>query len=186
MGSMADAARYGLAWWRRLMFAAVGRAPRLSAPALGFMLGRVAHALERRLPVPGEAAAELYQGAARGAQVEAVAEYIRRAAPADLRADISDHIAATRATRAVIADMAAVVRPWPFRLAGVTTPVELWHGTDDPAVPLGYAQGLAADLGNACVHPCAGEGHFVFHTHGGQVVASIRNHAGRTAPQTRS
>jgi pimeloyl-ACP methyl ester carboxylesterase len=40
-----------------------------------------------------------------------------------------------------------------------------------------FARSLAAELPNARLHLFADEGHVVFHTHGDEVIASIRRHA---------
>jgi pimeloyl-ACP methyl ester carboxylesterase len=178
--SLADAADYGLAWWRRLVFGLTAWAPVVSVPLLGFMLGRVGRKLQGRLGAPDEAALELFEGAARGAQIAAVIEYVQSSDAEELRSEISDYIAATGATKAVVADMVAVARPWPFELDSVATPVEIWHGRDDPAVPVGFAEAMAASLPNGRAHLFEGEGHFVFHTHADAVAASIREHAAIT------
>jgi pimeloyl-ACP methyl ester carboxylesterase len=106
-----------------------------------------------------------------------VARYVETSEPDDLRAEIRDYIVATRATRAVLDDIAAVVEPWPFTLGALAARVEIWHGGSDPAVPVSFARSLAAELPNARLHLFADEGHFVFHTHGDEVIASIRRHA---------
>ena len=62
-------------------------------------------------------------------------------------------------------------------MSSLTTPVEIWHGLDDPAAPVSFARRTAAQLPNAQAHLFDGEGHFVFHTHGDAIAASIREHA---------
>jgi pimeloyl-ACP methyl ester carboxylesterase len=76
-----------------------------------------------------------------------------------------------------MADLAAYVRPWPYELSSISTPVEIWHGRTDPAVPVRFAERAAGNLGNGRAHLFDGEGHFVFQTHGDAVVASIWQHA---------
>jgi pimeloyl-ACP methyl ester carboxylesterase len=66
---------------------------------------------------------------------------------------------------------------WPFDLGAVRTPVELWHGDDGAAVPVGFAKGLAVSLPEAQLHGFEGEGHFVFRSHGDEVTKSIALHA---------
>jgi pimeloyl-ACP methyl ester carboxylesterase len=79
--------------------------------------------------------------------------------------------------------MASFARPWSFKPGMLTTPVELWHGTDDGAVPFSYAEALSKLLPNATLHQLEGEGHFVFLTHGDEICQSIHGAAllnGRT------
>jgi pimeloyl-ACP methyl ester carboxylesterase len=177
MGSTGDAASYGISWGRRLLFGVVGRAPALSAPLLAGMLRLNTWELRRWLEFPDGAALALFRGPARGAQVAAVADYVRSRTPDELRIEMSDYLAGTGATQAVVDDVLAMGRPWQFDLSAIAAPVELWQGRDDPAVPTAYAEGLASDLPNARLHLFDGEGHFVFHTHGDAIAASIREHA---------
>jgi pimeloyl-ACP methyl ester carboxylesterase len=136
----------------------LSRAPAVATPLLRFVPGRVAAKLERLLDRPEEAALKLFEGAARDAQVAAVADYARSGTPEALRAEIADYVAAARSTRAVLADIAALVRPWPFELAALETHVEIWHGLDDPAAPAGAARALAAVLPDSRAQLFPGEG----------------------------
>jgi pimeloyl-ACP methyl ester carboxylesterase len=43
-------------------------------------------------------------------------------------------------------DLVRYSRPWGFRLEDVTQPVTLWHGTDDPKVPVELARRAASNL----------------------------------------
>ena len=43
-------------------------------------------------------------------------------------------------------DLVLYSRPWGFRLEDVTQPVTLWHGTDDPKVPVELARRAASNL----------------------------------------
>jgi pimeloyl-ACP methyl ester carboxylesterase len=106
-----------------------------------------------------------------------VEEYIRRTAPEELRQELADFAEGTRAVEAIVADVRAIVGRWPFELATLTTPVEIWHGLDDPAAPAAGARRLAAALPNASPHLFVREGHFVFHSHGDEVAASLVEHA---------
>ena len=67
--------------------------------------------------------------------------------------------------------------PWPFALADVTAPVEIWHGRSDPAAPFAFAERAAAELPRATLHALDDEGHFVFHSHADEIAASIAGHA---------
>lgn len=178
MGSLSGDGWQGFAWLpRRLVFGLIAHAPALSAPLLSRMLGRLARGIRDRLDSPADAAIWFFTGSDRGAQTAAIAAYVRQSAPDDLQGELRDYAAGTGATRAIMDDLRAYARPWPFDLATMTTPVEIWHGRDDPAVPVRFAERAASALPNARAHIFAGEGHFVFHTHGDAVVASIRAHA---------
>src|SRR6516164_4571803 len=47
-------------------------------------------------------------------------------------------------TTVMAADLLRYTRPWGFRLDQVTTAVHLWHGEQDPKVPIAVARQLAA------------------------------------------
>ena len=106
-----------------------------------------------------------------------MARYIRATPPEDLRDDLSDHARATASTRAVLDDVVSYTRPCPFELGCVDVPVEIWHGVDDPAVPVAFAERTASELPRATLHAFPGEGHFVFHSHGAEIAESIAQHA---------
>ena len=134
--------------------------------------------LRRRLDSPAEAALWFFKGPAQGAQIAAIAEYVRTSPPEDLRSELSDYAAGMSATSAIINDLLAYVRPWAFELSSISTRVEIWHGLDDPAAPVSFAERTASALPNAQAHLFAGEGHFVFHTHGDAIAGSIRSNEG--------
>ena len=177
IGSLAGVAGKDLPLPRRLMFKLVAGVPAVFGPVLagGFRLLR--RGIAKRLDAPAEAATWFFKGPAQGAQIAAVAEYIRITAPDDLRDELSDFAEGTRATRAIVDDLKAYVRPWPFDLSTLTTRVELWHGRNDPAAPIAFAERMASDLPNAELHAFTDEGHFVFHAHAEAVTTAIREHA---------
>ena len=177
IGSLAGDAGQDLPWLRRLAFRLIARAPRVSGPLLAGVFRLLRRGLVKRLDSPVEAALWFFKGPAQGAQIAAVAEYVRTSAPEDLRSELSDFAAGTRATRAIVNDLVAYVRPWPFELSSLSTPVEIWHGRDDPAAPVSFAERTASELANARAHLFDGEGHFVFHTHADAIATSIREHA---------
>jgi len=168
---------------RRLAFVVMARAPLVSRPLLGGGFRLFRRAIEKRLGSPVEAAKWFFDGPARGAQVEAVARYIHSTPPDDLRQDLSDHARATERTQAILDDIVSYASPCPFELGQVDVPVELWHGDDDPAVPVAFAERAAAELPRAVLHVFPGEGHFVFHSHGAEIAASIARHGALARPE---
>jgi pimeloyl-ACP methyl ester carboxylesterase len=64
-------------------------------------------------------------------------------------------------TRAAAQELSLFARPWGFELADVTTPVHLWHGTDDVNVPLAVAQAVGCALPEAHEHIVDGAAHAV-------------------------
>jgi pimeloyl-ACP methyl ester carboxylesterase len=165
----------GLPWQRRLGFRFVALSPATATVLFRRMGRRLGKQLQQYLDEsPEKAAKELFSGAALGAQAAAAEEYVRTTGSEELRIEITDYMAGAASARAVINDILAIVRPAALELGGLTTPVEIWHGLADPAVPVSFAEGLASRLPNARTHLFGGEGHFVFHSHAEEVVASIR------------
>ncbi len=81
--------------------------------------------------------------------------------------------------------------PWRARLYGVTVPVAVIHGEDDPLFPVANAEALASELASATLHVVAGMGHEmpsrVRPTVAGLIVDAVRSGeaARRSAPSTR-
>jgi pimeloyl-ACP methyl ester carboxylesterase len=176
LGSLAATGTDVLGRGRRLMFRAL-TAPVAGAPLRGAMVWHMRRAVGRPLSrSAAEGAEELFEGAARGAQVKAVAAYIRDSPDDLLQREISDQLDSA-SSDGLVNDVRAYLRPWPFGLEEIRTRVEIWHGLDDPAVPPGFARAAGSRLQDGEVHMLDGEGHFVFHTHADEVAASIREHA---------
>lgn len=51
--------------------------------------------------------------------------------------------------------------PWEFAPEDITTPVTVWHGTDDRVCPVGQAQRLARRIPDAELHLVEGAGHLL-------------------------
>ena len=159
MGSLAGDGWHGVAWLpRRLIFSLAAHAPAVAGPPLAGMLRLLARGIRKRLDSPAEAAIWFFTGSDRGPQVAAIAEYVRTSTPEDLRDELADYAAATAATDAIVGDLAAYARPWPFALESIATPVAIWHGRADPAVPVRFAERAARELptrGRTCSTPRA-------------------------------
>lgn len=174
LGSIAAAGPEELGRAKRMMFHLITAVPGLAA--LPMRMNR--RILSRRFAEsPAAAAHELFKDVAKGAQIAATEEYVRGADEDDLREEMASYIAATGASTAIVDDLRAYVREWPFALRDIQVPVELWHGTDDPAVPPAFARRAASELPHSRLHLLAGEGHFVWHGHAEEVAASIVEHA---------
>jgi pimeloyl-ACP methyl ester carboxylesterase len=73
---------------------------------------------------------------------------------------------------AMAEDLRQYLRPWGFDLADVRGPVQIWHGLDDPKVPIELARGLADQVPHATTHFLPG-GHFLAFEHMGEILAQI-------------
>jgi pimeloyl-ACP methyl ester carboxylesterase len=70
--------------------------------------------------------------------------------------------AAEGGVRGMIADYLAYARPWGFDVQDVGASVQLWHGLDDPLVPVEHALQLAIALPRCWVFLDPDEGHHFF------------------------
>lgn len=70
----------------------------------------------------------------------------------------------------VVADYAAIARPWGCDLWAAKLPITVWQGTDDRMVPVHHAEQLAARLPKATLKLWDGEGHLGTITHVDEVL----------------
>jgi pimeloyl-ACP methyl ester carboxylesterase len=75
-------------------------------------------------------------------------------------------------TTAMAADLLRYTRPWGFGLDQVTTTVHLWHGEQDPRVPITAARQLAASLPHCHTHFGTG-GHLMACDHAGEILTTV-------------
>ena len=75
-------------------------------------------------------------------------------------------------TTVMAADLLKYTRPWDFRLDQVTATVHLWHGEQDPKVPITVARQLAAGLPRCHTHFGAG-GHLMACDHAGEILNTV-------------
>jgi pimeloyl-ACP methyl ester carboxylesterase len=75
-------------------------------------------------------------------------------------------------TTAMVADLLRYTRPWGFGLDQVTTTVHLWHGEQDPKVPITLARQLAAGLPRCQAHFGPG-GHLMACDHAGEILTTV-------------
>lgn len=74
----------------------------------------------------------------------------------------------------MVSDGAIYARPWPFALSDIKTPVLIWHGTDDQAVPVSIGHYYAAHIRQAEARFPKGEGHFsLVRHHINEMIAQI-------------
>ncbi|MBE1584372.1 alpha/beta fold hydrolase [Nonomuraea angiospora] len=69
-------------------------------------------------------------------------------------------------------DLRRYLRPWGFEPADVSGPVRLWHGTEDPKVPVTLARRLAARLPRVSARFVPG-GHFAAFAHQDEIIGEI-------------
>ncbi|MGD9996253.1 MAG: alpha/beta fold hydrolase [Ilumatobacteraceae bacterium] len=79
-----------------------------------------------------------------------------------------------RGAHGVVADYAALSRPWGCELSTATGAVTVWHGTADTMVPLRHSAELARRLPNATLTTWEGEGHLAPITHVDQILDTLR------------
>ncbi|MFI6321760.1 alpha/beta fold hydrolase [Nonomuraea sp. NPDC050556] len=102
---------------------------------------------------------------ARGDAAQLIARVEKSLPPADLEvfrdllddttraAFVEDVRESSRQGGAALADdLLDYLRPWGFPLADVRSPVRLWHGTEDPKVPVSLARRLADQLPDVTAH----------------------------------
>lgn len=77
-----------------------------------------------------------------------------------------------------VADLCALVRPWPFDPHGLAA-LHLWHGSRDGIVPLLHSERLASRVPGAQLLRVEGEGHFSLPVH--HAAAVVRRLVGNAA-----
>jgi pimeloyl-ACP methyl ester carboxylesterase len=75
-------------------------------------------------------------------------------------------------TAVLAADLLRYGRPWGFGLDEVTTTVQLWHGEQDPKVPIAIARQVATSLPRCQAHFGAG-GHLMACDHAGDILTAL-------------
>ena len=73
----------------------------------------------------------------------------------------------------VLDDYAATGADWGPMLAAIRAPVHVFQGTEDRLVPVDHAHRLAERIDGSELRLLAGEGHFLLHTHGADVLAAL-------------
>lgn len=75
--------------------------------------------------------------------------------------------------KAAAMEFTMFVQPWHFALEDITVPVEIWHGTVDPNVPIRLAREMASRLPNCTTHFIEGGGHLATFDHHDEIVANV-------------
>jgi len=76
-------------------------------------------------------------------------------------------------------DSLAVIRPWGFDLAAITTPVSVWQGRQDKMVPFAHGGYLAGQVTGAQAHLFDDEGHLSLVHRLDEILADLCRLAGR-------
>ncbi len=66
-----------------------------------------------------------------------------------------------------------MARPWGFRLRDVRVPVLLWHGDDDPSVPVLMGRYVAEELPDCRAAFYPGEGHHLLFDRWEEIIAAV-------------
>jgi pimeloyl-ACP methyl ester carboxylesterase len=75
----------------------------------------------------------------------------------------------------VVADYAALSGPWGLELGAITTPLSVWHGDEDAAVPLWHSRELARRVPGARLTVWPGTGHLGPLEHAAEILAALRS-----------
>jgi pimeloyl-ACP methyl ester carboxylesterase len=91
----------------------------------------------------------------------------------DVRAMFAEDLAEAfaQSAAAFTRDLALIAGDWGFDLAAVRSPVKLWHGTEDRAIPAAAAQAIAMRVRGAELSLLPGEGHFLVFERWREIVA---------------
>jgi len=81
----------------------------------------------------------------------------------DVRAMFAEDLAEAFAQSgaAFVRDLALIAGDWGIDFGAVRSPLKLWHGTEDRAIPAAAAQAIAARVRGAELDLLPGEGHFL-------------------------
>ncbi len=79
-----------------------------------------------------------------------------------------------RGGAAAATDIAVTARPWGFEASTVTSPVRFFHGSDDPAVPIGISELLSREIPGATLEIYPGEGHLAIYRHAAEILRTLR------------
>jgi pimeloyl-ACP methyl ester carboxylesterase len=83
-------------------------------------------------------------------------------------------------------DSWAQLRPWGFELADVKTPVRMWYGELDRAVPRRSVERMAAELVVASLGMFPGVGHTGWRAHEERILRTLLDSPGRDAAPARA
>ena len=67
--------------------------------------------------------------------------------------------------RGIVQEATIFIKPWGFSLSEIKVPVHLWQGDQDKNVPVAMGERMAAEIPNAKLHQCPGEGHLLVIKH---------------------
>jgi pimeloyl-ACP methyl ester carboxylesterase len=79
-----------------------------------------------------------------------------------------------------------MARPWGFPLEGLHVPVRIWHGVEDPTVPVGMAQHLARVIPTSEASFLPGEAHHLLYDRWREILAETAERARRPVPGGRA
>jgi pimeloyl-ACP methyl ester carboxylesterase len=65
------------------------------------------------------------------------------------------------------------VSPWGFRPEEISVPTLIWHGDQDPAVPLGVGEFLARTIPDSTLRVLPGAGHLLLWSHADEILTAL-------------
>jgi pimeloyl-ACP methyl ester carboxylesterase len=87
---------------------------------------------------------------------------------------VTDAAAPSRTTaRTILQDVEVCAEVWLLPLEQVTSPLHVWHGTEDRTVPVERGRELVAAIPHAVEHEIDGEGHLLIVDHFEEVVEAL-------------
>jgi pimeloyl-ACP methyl ester carboxylesterase len=70
-------------------------------------------------------------------------------------------------------DLRLIVRPWGFPIGAVRVPVHLWHGSDDPEIPVHHAEFVARIVPEASLEIVPGADHLLLFSHADEILSRL-------------
>lgn len=76
-----------------------------------------------------------------------------------------------------LVDLELMTQPWGFDLGHISSPILVWHGTEDDEIDIAHAQAYADLLLNARLTVLDGQGHLIFFSHAGELFEALKEGA---------
>jgi len=80
---------------------------------------------------------------------------------------------ATKNPKQLCEEIILAASDWPLDPGGFDGPVSIWHGVQDPIIPIAMGQRIASVLPDPHVHFVENEGNYLFHTHWNEILEEL-------------